>query len=180
MSTLLSQIDGLTDAELVEVACYYLAGTFDAKSEDDLEELRVEACEELDANVSSLWQLRRALKEDRESYRKLLAFLLRLAARGTVLEQQRLGQAIAGCGKKQVASVLALAIGLSTLAAIQLFHHTKGKKKEIRKAIIETRPDGTFTWSVEEEVVYADSATALGRLLGWLGEVFRGKQDDAG
>ncbi len=168
MNDLVSQVDALTDSDLIEAAGYYLSDMTGVQSVEEIEEQLFEYCREPGADLAQLQAIRNELSADRASYTALLRFLLREAAQGSDEQRQRLSEAIAGVGQKQVVLEVALVVALGTLATMQLIHHTKGKEKENVEVKIEVKPDGTTSMSLKKETVYASSSTSLGHFFAWL------------
>lgn len=72
---LASQIDALSDSDLLETAGYYLIDRLGIQSADAIEGILSRYCEELDADITALEVIRNDLTHDRGSYRKLLLLL---------------------------------------------------------------------------------------------------------
>lgn len=174
---LLAQIDALLDSDLVEASGYYLVDTLGVQSADEVEEMLSKYCEELGADLIALEVIRNDLIHDRDSYRKLLRFLLREATQESDEQRQHVGEALESTGQKQVVTDLFLIMSLAILTTIQmtLLLYTKGKEKEVKKVDIEKKPDGSIHISMEEETIYTSSSTSLGSFLNWLKSLMKGQ-----
>jgi hypothetical protein len=178
-SKLRSRIDALSDADLFEAARYYLAATLEAPSADEIEEAIENGVRSGGGDILELETIRTSLMEDITSYREFLRFLLEIAASGSEEDRQRVKETLDGVGQKQVVVETALVLSLGTLASLYLLHLTGGKKQHKRKVKIETSRDGTVRMEVEENVVYASQASALGQFLEWLRQLPGGKPSDS-
>jgi hypothetical protein len=177
MENLASQIDALSDSDLLEAAGYYLVDRLEVQSTDEIEEMLLRYCEELDADSTALEVIRNDLMHDRDSYRKLLLLLLHTEIHGSEEQRQLLKEAIESAGQKQVVIDVFLVMSLAILATVQIMAAlllTKGREKEVKKVDIEKKPDGSIHMSIEEETTYTSSSTALGGFLSWLKTIGKG------
>ena len=165
---LLAKIDALSDSELVEAGCYYLTSRLGVSSADEIEDRLASEGKSFNADLVTLQTIQAELEKDRDSYRQLLRFLLRQAAREDDEQRQALLEAIEGAGQKQVVVELALAIALGSLATMYLIHKTEGKISDTTTRTTETLPDGTIKVSVKHETIYVNAGSALGHFFGWL------------
>jgi len=174
---LASQIDALSDSDLLEAVGYYLVDRLGVQSADEIEDMLSRYCEELDADITALEVIRNDLTHDRGSYRKLLLLLLHTEIHGSEEQRQLLKEAIESAGQKQVVIDVFLVISLAILATVQIMTQlllTKGRKIESHKLDIEKKPDGSIHLSIEEQTTYTDSSSALGSFLSWLKTIGKG------
>lgn len=174
MENLLAQIDTLSDSDLVEAASYYLANRTGAYSNDEIEELSLQCCEELGVDFSALETIRNDLSLDPESYRQLLRFLLKEAAQESEEQRQQVVEAMEGVGQKQVVVEVLVAIALGTVVIMQHLHYTRGKVSEEEKTDFEVRPDGGIHSSKTKKTIYANPSSSLGSFFALLKKAWGG------
>jgi hypothetical protein len=168
---LFARIDQLNDSDVIEAAGYYLADVIDVSSGSEVEEKLDQYAEKTGLDTATAESIRNELVQDRTGHIELLRFLLRAGAAGSDEEQQRIAAAIDGVGQKQVVTETFLIVSMAIVAVALLIEKTGGKTKETTEKVIEDLPDGTKRITYRHEIVYADAASALGKLFEWFGKL---------